>query len=274
MSLASKFDKKNLTERVISAVVLIPLVLGAVWWGGVAWVALVFAAVAAGLYEWLRLTAPKMPLRGKVFAHLSLLAIFAVALAKGIPQALALSVAATALLVFYAVKGEGKAKNALKNGAYAGLGIPYLAWSGLAMLALRADPQAGLGNIVYVLFVVWGTDIGAYFAGRIIGGPKIWPQISPKKTWAGLLGGMALAGLLGYLVADGFGEPHLIGAGIVAAFLAVVAQAGDFFESAVKRRAGAKDSGNLIPGHGGILDRVDGLLFAALAFALLSYFRG
>jgi len=122
--------------------------------------------------------------------------------------------------------------------------------------------------LLWLLFVVWATDIAAYFVGRGIGGPRLAPGISPGKTWAGLAGGMLGAAVVGGAVAAASGGPAGL-AVMVALVLAVVAQAGDLFESFLKRRAGLKDSGTLIPGHGGVLDRLDGLLFAAPAYALL-----
>jgi phosphatidate cytidylyltransferase len=126
---------------------------------------------------------------------------------------------------------------------------------------------------VWLLLVVWTTDIGAYFAGRSIGGPKLAPRISPGKTWAGLVGGMAAAGLVGGLLTALAGAGFWLAAGL-GALLAAVAQAGDLFESRLKRHAGVKDSGHLIPGHGGLLDRIDGLVFAAPTFALVVALMG
>src|SRR5690606_8072637 len=139
------------------------------------------------------------------------------------------------------------------------------------MIWLRADPQLGLVAIFWLLGVVWATDSFAYFTGRAIGGPKLIPRLSPKKTWAGLLGGMAGAALAGAAVSLwlGMGSAPLLAA--LSAGLAVLSQAGDFAESALKRRAGVKDSGKLIPGHGGILDRVDGLVAVTLGAAVLAF---
>jgi phosphatidate cytidylyltransferase len=142
----------------------------------------------------------------------------------------------------------------------------------VALVWLRGD-VGGARLILWLMATVWATDIGAFFAGRLIGGPKLAPRISPKKTWAGLIGAMASAGLVG-IVAD-FSVPGAPGAAVLAAagaVMAVVAQAGDLGESWVKRHFGAKDSSALIPGHGGLLDRVDGLLAAALALAAWQWF--
>jgi phosphatidate cytidylyltransferase len=120
-----------------------------------------------------------------------------------------------------------------------------------------------------VLAVVWATDVAAYAAGKIIGGPKLWPAVSPKKTWAGSIGGLAAALIAGLVVASVAGERPGFAVALVALVLSLACQAGDLFESAVKRRFGVKDASRLIPGHGGLLDRVDGLTFAAPVAALI-----
>ena len=145
----------------------------------------------------------------------------------------------------------------------------------LSLLALRSivepnNPDMGFHYVLWLLLVVWATDIGAYFAGRSIGGPKIIPSISPSKTWAGLAGGILAAGFMGLLLSRFVSVPPT-GSGclLLGCFIAIISQAGDFFESWLKRRAGVKDSGTLIPGHGGVLDRVDGLVSAAPVYALI-----
>jgi phosphatidate cytidylyltransferase len=142
------------------------------------------------------------------------------------------------------------------------------------MLYLRARPDIGEGLAYYLLAVVWGTDIGAYLFGRLIGGPKLAPAISPSKTWAGLCGGVALAAVAGYAVSFGFRAHDYVVAVLLAAVMAAMAQLGDLFESSIKRRSGVKESGGLIPGHGGVLDRIDGLVFAALFFVLFQMALG
>ena len=146
--------------------------------------------------------------------------------------------------------------------------IPCTTILWLRNLQIENVENVGFCLVLYVLFVVWATDIGAYFTGRIIGGPKLAPTISPSKTWAGLGGGMTIAGIVGGL--SHLFSPYpttLWGAILLGIVLAVIAQAGDLFESWIKRRAGVKDSSTLIPGHGGLLDRVDGLMFAIPFFA-------
>lgn len=142
----------------------------------------------------------------------------------------------------------------------------------IALLWVRDRSFSGLELVVWIYIVTWATDIGAYAAGRNIGGPKLAPKISPNKTWAGLFGGMVAAGFLGALWAD-FSElkPQYFWIG---APFAAAAQAGDLFESWMKRRAGVKDSGNLLPGHGGLFDRVDGLLVVATLTGLMVLAEG
>jgi phosphatidate cytidylyltransferase len=159
------------------------------------------------------------------------------------------------------------------NSRFLALGMAYVGLGWAALLVLRQGP-GGLGLILFIMFVVWANDIGAYLAGRLIGGPRMAPTLSPGKTWAGAAGGLALGVAAGLAVVVGLthgSAPHpgLGGAALQAVTLAVVAQAGDLLESAMKRRFGKKDSGSFIPGHGGLLDRVDGLLAAASAAMLL-----
>jgi len=145
-------------------------------------------------------------------------------------------------------------------------GAIYVGMPTLALLAIR-EQKEGIVFTLWVLASVWACDIGAYTAGRLIGGPKIAPAISPNKTWAGLIGGMAFAGVFGAVMHHAYGLPLRLT--LATPFLAVIAQAGDFYESWLKRRAGVKDSGNIFPGHGGVLDRLDGLVPVAPVAAFL-----
>ena len=149
-------------------------------------------------------------------------------------------------------------------------------YAGIVLLCpvfLRNDPQFGLQALLFLFAIVWATDILAYFVGRAVGGPLLWPRLSPNKTWAGAVGG-ALGGVAaGIAVAYASGGPRAAVAGVLALILSIVAQAGDLFESAVKRRFGVKDASNLIPGHGGMMDRLDGFLVAALAAVLIGILR-
>ena len=164
---------------------------------------------------------------------------------------------------------------AMPRSLWLGGGLLYIGLAGLLLVYLRGDHN-GLERVLMVLLAVIATDIGAYFAGRAIGGPKIAPKISPSKTWAGLFGGMTAAGLAltgGFLwqLQDDSYRVLAVGVFAIGAGMAVIAQAGDFFESWMKRRAGVKDSGRLIPGHGGVFDRVDGLLAVCFVLGVLQF---
>jgi len=154
------------------------------------------------------------------------------------------------------------------------LGICYAGALFVAPVVLRADAEFGFLAIIFLFAVVWVTDVFAYFAGRLICGPKLWPAVSPKKTWSGAFAGLAGAIAAGILVGVISGVSHPIAIGFLSLVLSAAAQSGDLFESAFKRRFGAKDASHLIPGHGGLMDRLDGFLTAALLAALLGGLRG
>ena len=153
--------------------------------------------------------------------------------------------------------------------AWAAGGVVYAGALLIAPAMLRSDPQWGLAALLFLFANVWATDIFAYFCGRAIGGPLLWPRVSPKKTWSGAVGGLAggVAASVAVAYASGVGKLGIVG--VMACVLSVLAQAGDLFESSVKRRFGAKDASHLIPGHGGLMDRLDGFIVAALAALLI-----
>ncbi|MDO9564883.1 MAG: phosphatidate cytidylyltransferase, partial [Bradyrhizobium sp.] len=156
---------------------------------------------------------------------------------------------------------------------WAALGGCYALAALIASVMLRLDPVWGFTALMFVLLIVWASDIGGYFAGRGIGGPKLWPRVSPKKTWAGAIGGFALS----LAVAAGFAAFGLGKVGpllLLAAVLSIASQLGDLFESAVKRRFGVKDSSHIIPGHGGLMDRLDGFVAAVVLAAIFGLLRG
>jgi phosphatidate cytidylyltransferase len=138
---------------------------------------------------------------------------------------------------------------------------------------LRNDPDYGLTALLFLFATVWATDILAYLTGRTLGGPLLWPRLSPNKTWSGAIGGLLGGVAAGIAVAYASGGTRGAVAGVLALLLSVVAQGGDLFESAIKRRFGVKDASNLIPGHGGVMDRLDGFLVAALAAVLIGILR-
>jgi phosphatidate cytidylyltransferase len=139
---------------------------------------------------------------------------------------------------------------------------------------LRDDAEYGFVAIILLYAVVWSTDIAAYFVGRAVGGPKLLPQVSPKKTWSGAVGGTLAAVIVVVIVAKAAGLTAVAAIGLIAVALSIVAQVGDLFESFLKRRFGAKDSGHLIPGHGGLMDRLDGFVTVAVFALLIGLLRG
>lgn len=256
----------ELRTRIISALVLAPVALGLAWLGGWPFAALLAVAAVVMALELSALLPGRSPASPFILAGFALLAIF---LTTTTGPFIAVLAAAAGLAFMLAI--------AILRGAPLWpplLAYPYLILPLIALLWLRLDAEYGRLAIFWLLLVVWATDIFAYFAGRGIGGPKIAPKLSPKKTWAGLIGGMFGAAVVGAAAAIwlNLGSPAMLA--LVSAALAVVAQAGDFLESALKRRAGVKDSGKLIPGHGGVLDRVDGLVTAAVAAALIALLHG
>ncbi|PWR25825.1 phosphatidate cytidylyltransferase [Zavarzinia aquatilis] len=242
--------------RLASGVVLAVVGLAAVHAGGMWFLALVGVVGLLLIHEWNSIT-----IRGGHGAMAALhAACFLGAGAAGVAGRFDLSlwlvlagVPASALLA----RGLGKSV------LWPALGLPYVALPCLAMIWLRFDATLGTAQVYWLLATIWATDTGAYAAGRSIGGPKLAPCISPKKTWAGLIGGMAAAMAVGGATAAAVGLPHPLGLALVSGVVGGWSQVGDLSESAMKRHFGVKDSSNLIPGHGGFLDRLDGLLFAA-----------
>ena len=260
---AAEADSRNLSTRIIAAAVLIPLAIAIAYAGGWPWASLVTLA-AIGLYvEWLMVVG--------LVADRRVVATGVVALALA-GLCLAIGRIDAALVVL----GVGLVAVALLTPAqrnWSVLGFLYAAVAEIASVLLRLDPVKGFAALVFVLVIVWVTDSGGYFAGRGIGGPKLWPRVSPKKTWAGAIGGFAAS----LAVAGAFAALDLGKAGpllMISGVLSAVSQLGDLFESAIKRRFGVKDSSQIIPGHGGLLDRLDGFVAAVAMAALFGFLRG
>ncbi len=255
-------ESSNLTLRILAGVVLAPLTIAAAYFGGWLWAALATLATAGMYVEWLFVVQAIRP--RVVAAGIAPLVVAGIALALGLPgkALLAIAVGLIAIALLARVCRE-----------WALAGLLYAAAALFGAVLVRADPQSGFIALLFVLLIVWVTDIGGYFAGRSIGGPKLWVRVSPKKTWAGALGGFggSLVVAAGF-AASGFGRmlPLLL----LAAALSIVSQLGDLFESAVKRRFGVKDSSNVIPGHGGLLDRLDGFVVAIVMAAVIGVIRG
>ncbi|MBX9843027.1 MAG: phosphatidate cytidylyltransferase [Xanthobacteraceae bacterium] len=257
--------RSNLALRVVSSLVLAPLAIGAAWFGGAVFIVFWLIAALVVLWEWQTL----------VCGHdrNSVLTVGAAALAGA---AAVLTVGwfgiAIALVALGGFAIAGLASQVRRGWCVAGL--VYAAALLIAPVLLRSDGTFGFAAILFLFVIVWLTDIAAYFAGRAIGGPKLMPRVSPKKTWSGAIGGSIAAVVGGVLLARQFGITGIAAVAVVALVLSVVSQAGDLFESAVKRRFNAKDASQLIPGHGGLMDRLDGFVTAAVAGALVGLLHG
>jgi phosphatidate cytidylyltransferase len=254
---------RNLLTRVAAALVLAPIAI-AVAYAGSWWWILPGTLLAIGLFvEWLTVVGSA---RERRVTAAGVVALTVAGLCLGFARvelalvALGLGAAATALL------------SSRQRGWTSG-GFLYAGAAQMASVVVRLDSATGFVALVFVMLIVWVTDIGGYFAGRGIGGAKLWPRVSPNKTWAGAIGGFgASLGIAAAFAALDLGRswPLLM----LAAVLSVVAQLGDLFESAVKRRFGVKDSSHIIPGHGGLMDRLDGYVAAVVLASIFGLLRG
>jgi phosphatidate cytidylyltransferase len=264
----------ELILRILSGLVLAPLAVGVAFLGG--WAFMVFWSIAAlvVLWEWCTLVAAGersiLLIAGAAVLFALLLASMSAPGAEG-NHSVRLVAGATLLLMGMLATAALAPSD---RRVWAAAGIPYAGLLGMAPIVLRNDDQYGFLAIVFLFAVVWATDIVAYFVGRAVGGPKLAPHISPKKTWSGAMGGTVAAIAAALLVAVLAGLPNLPALGLIAAATSALAQAGDLFESALKRRFGAKDSSHLIPGHGGLMDRLDGFVAAAVLATLIGLIHG
>jgi phosphatidate cytidylyltransferase len=253
---------RNLVTRILAAAVLIPVAIALAYAGGWLWLGLVVLA-AIGLYvEWLMVVGASGQTR-VLAAGVVALVLAGAGLALGrIEASLGILVLGVVVAALMAPERRG----------WVALGLFYASAALVASVLVRLDQVWGFAALMLILLIVWVTDIGGYFAGRGLGGPKLWPRVSPKKTWAGAIGGFAASlAVAGIFAALDLGKaiPLLL----LAAALSIVSQLGDLFESAVKRAFGVKDSSQIIPGHGGLLDRLDGYVFAVVAAALIGFLR-
>jgi phosphatidate cytidylyltransferase len=273
----------NLATRIFSAAALIPAVVGAIWYGGA--VFLLMLAIAIGLLsiEWGKMSAPDAPAEVAVTITVAVLTgVFAAY--NGWYRLSWL------LMIGGAIAAAIASRHRTERAADAGYGVIYIAPACIIMVWLRDTasetfsletwniPGPGVSWMITLFAVTWAADIGAYGVGRIVGGTKLWPRISPNKTWAGFVGGLIIATLVGLaawrlLPALGISVRTALIVGFAGG---AATMAGDLWESILKRRFGVKDSGDLIPGHGGLFDRVDGLMFAvmAVAFCRLAVIQG
>ncbi len=255
----------ELALRVCSALVLVPLAIATAYVGG--WPFAVFWGIAAMgvLWEWTSLAAGS--------DKRSVLMIGGASLALALALVVAEHLLAAVIVLAISTLGAAALAPAERRTWVAG-GIPYAGALGVAPIVLRSDSEQGFWAVILLFAVVWTTDIVAYFVGRAVGGPKLMPHVSPKKTWSGAVGGTVAAVVVALAVAEAAALPGLFAIAMLAVVLSVLAQAGDLFESFLKRRFGTKDSSHLIPGHGGLMDRLDGFIAASVAAALIGLARG
>ena len=253
----------DLVLRSFSAIILMPIALYCIWQGGI-WFQMFIAGLAVLIaHEWADIVHAGNERAFAVLALTGMASVF-------VTETQGLDAACAAILMLWLFSVLQWVSRAGQGTIWGMLGVFYIGLPIVAFVLLREDAPWGRLAVLWCFLIVWAADICAYFAGRLIGGPKLAPSLSPKKTWAGLIGAMAGAaiasGIFALYLGLNFGFLALLAAG-----LACVEQAGDIFESAMKRRFGRKDSGNFIPGHGGVLDRVDGLLAVVLAAAVIGF---
>ncbi|MBX3598453.1 MAG: phosphatidate cytidylyltransferase [Rhizobiaceae bacterium] len=252
----------NLQLRVVSAIVLAAAVLVLTWRGGGPFRLLSVLIAGAMFFEWCRMSRTSSRGMNQVVASIP----FGIAMFALLAGVQAQIVWLILLLGLAATIAHAKMTQA---DWWASGGLAYAGFSGLALAFLRGDDGRGLAAILFLFAVVWSTDILAYFVGRAVGGPKLAPAISPGKTRSGAVGGLVGGALAAILLVLWLGLGSLLAYLLLAVILSALSQIGDLFESWVKRRHGVKDSSQLIPGHGGVMDRVDGLVVAALAMYII-----
>ncbi|WP_297800269.1 phosphatidate cytidylyltransferase [uncultured Brevundimonas sp.] len=255
---------KDIALRAASALVLAPAAVLAMWAGGVWFSALIFAAGMLLAFEWARMSEPR---DWKVVG----MAVTAGVVAPLVAAHVGLMSLAFVLLVFGAAAAGLIAHRRGGEGLDAAYGVLYLGWPCILLIWLRAsNSEQGLYWTVLVFTVAWAADILAYLVGSAVGGPKLWPKFSPNKTWSGFIGGLLAGMIAGSAMAAwlDMGALNFIWGGVLGLTAALATMGGDLWESALKRRFGVKDAGNLIPGHGGLLDRVDGLMFAVVVVSI------
>jgi phosphatidate cytidylyltransferase len=258
---------RDLGIRTLSSAVLIPAVLVDVWVGD-AWFHLLVALLGVMMaHEWTNIVHERSSSQFALHAAAALSGAF-LPLSNGWHVALAVIAVIWVLSLLLALAQHRRLSLWVVSG------VAYIGLPAMAFVILRGENEAGMLAMMWLFAVVWAADICAYFAGRVIGGPKLASRISPKKTWAGLWGAVVGAAAAGAAVAYGAGLADVIVLGLLGGVLAIVEQIGDLFESALKRHYGVKDSGRLIPGHGGVLDRVDGLVAASLVLAAVVIVSG
>ena len=247
--------------RVVSAVVLVTVAVGATWFGAPAFDIFVALFAMAMIWEWAGMCGIRL---NSLTGWLLGLGVLSVILFAALGRYEATMIAGLAAMILLAGLGGRRERR------WAVAGVLYLGLPCLALVSLRQHPESGMMHVLALFAVVWANDIGAYVFGRTIGGAKLAPKISPNKTWAGVVGGLGCGIAAAAAMATAASGMSVMLAILLALVIGAASQAGDLFESWIKRRFEVKDSGRLIPGHGGVLDRVDGVLAAAPLAAILT----
>lgn len=257
------FRAGDIGLRAASAFVLAPAAVVAIWAGGFWFLALMLLACALLAVEWAMMSASAA---WRLMAGAVAFGLFASVISAYVEQ---LSLALV-MLVFCAAAAGLFARSRGQEALDAAYGVLYLGWPAILLIWLRdGSSESGLAWTVSAFIIAWSSDSLAYLVGSLLGGPKLWPRFSPNKTWSGFIGGLAAGTVAGVLLATFLDMGISPGWGALLGLAAALAtMAGDLWESALKRRYGVKDAGKLIPGHGGLLDRVDGLMFAVVIVAL------
>ena len=268
MARARRFDWNNLGLRIVSGLILAPAALAIAWFGGAPFLVLVAIAVSVMSVEWAVMAARASVARVALTMAASVLGVVFLTYAGAI-------IPARAMIGFGMLATAAASRGVVERRFDAAYGVLYVAPACLAIVWLRngtagwnqVAPWQGGGWTVMLLATTWAADICAFAVGNALKGPKLWPRFSPNKTWSGFFGGLigaagAAAGVAALLM-----RLSLAGAALIGLAAGLATMMGDLWESMLKRRFGVKDSGDLIPGHGGLLDRVDGLMFATLVFA-------
>ncbi|MGB3456400.1 MAG: phosphatidate cytidylyltransferase [Litorimonas sp.] len=260
---------KGLVPRFLTAVAVSLVCIVPFYFGGLAWAVLVAVFASRIMYEWVRMTDPDAP---ALTLALSIAALL-VALTYAAQGMVIWSMIALVLFTFVAVFERMRRSDP----KWAAFGLPYVIVPAMLLVILRGDAAGfdtrGFTQLIFVILIVVAADVGAYFGGSSIGGPKLAPKLSPNKTWSGVLVGLAFATIVGVIVGLVIGVSPWVSI-LLAVPIVVLSVLGDLLESTVKRRIGVKDTGTLLPGHGGLLDRLDSLMAAVVGAAFIFMFLG
>lgn len=256
---ASSAARRNLQQRVVSGVVMVLVSSLLVYSGPVATALMVLVVSLVMTWEWGRLIRATSA-DAAFWIHAASVAVAIGLIANSMPTPALIAVLLGTILVALLAGGKLPVLSAA--------GVPYVGLSAMALVLFRLDVIYGFAAVIFLLLIVITTDTMAFAFGRTIGGAKLWPAVSPNKTWAGFLGGVGSSALVGAGFSTLISGASPVRLGVIGLLLGIIAQAGDLAESALKRFLGVKDAGSIIPGHGGVMDRMDGVVSVAIAAAI------